>query len=166
VVWRSFEIPHWCNPCQCPAHLTKRSKKLGVENGDLGTVVKVSPVTDHIYIKLDRNDLVAIPLYDYRSVALGYALTTHKMQGKTIGNAYVLTGGGMLDRELSYVQLSRHRNEARIYFAVEESGSEIEKIAAVMSRSRQKEMAQEQRNTSVEREPLVRERDVQIEMSR
>lgn len=122
---------------------TKKSNKLGVQNGDLGTVVKVNPLTDHIYVKLDKNELVSVPLFSYRSIELGYALTTHKMQGKTIHNAYVMTGGTMLDRELSYVQMSRHRNEARLYFAVEESGQEIANIAAAMSRSRQKEMAQE-----------------------
>lgn len=122
---------------------TKNSKKLGVLNGDLGTVVKVNAATDHLYVTLDRNDLVAVPLFDYRNVELGYALTTHKMQGKTVDNAYILSGGSMLDRELSYVQMSRHRNEARLYFAVEESGKEIQNIAAVMNRSRQKEMAQE-----------------------
>jgi Ti-type conjugative transfer relaxase TraA len=124
---------------------TKNSRKLGVLNGDLGTVVKINEHTDHLYIKLDREALVSIPLFSYRSVELGYARTTHKMQGKTVGNAYVLSGGSMVDRELSYVQVSRHRNEARLYFSVEESGTEIQKIAAVMSRSRQKEIAQEQR---------------------
>jgi Ti-type conjugative transfer relaxase TraA len=124
---------------------TKNSKKLGVLNGDVGTVVKVSAATDHLYVTLDRNDLVAVPLFDYRNVELGYALTTHKMQGKTVENAYILSGGSMLDRELSYVQMSRHRNEARLYFAVEESGKEIQNIASIMSHSRQKEIAQEVR---------------------
>jgi conjugative relaxase-like TrwC/TraI family protein len=124
---------------------TKNSGKIGVLNGDLGTVVKVNPVTDHIYIKLDRNDLVAVPLFNYRSVELGYARTTHKMQGKTVDSAYVLTGGAMLDREMSYVQMSRQRSDARLYFAVEESGREIQTIAAIMNRSRQKEIAQEKR---------------------
>jgi len=124
---------------------TKKSNKMGVENGDLGTVIKLNPSTDHLYVKLDRNELVAVPLFQYRSLELGYALTTHKMQGQTIHNAYVMSGGTMVDRELTYVQMSRHRNEARLYFAVEESGSEIANIAAVMSRSRQKEIAQEVR---------------------
>lgn len=145
---------------------TKNSKKLGVLNGDLGTVVKVNPVTDHLYVTLDRNDLVAIPLFNYQNVELGYALTTHKMQGKTVDNAYVLTGGSMLDRELSYVQMSRHRNEARLYFAIEESGREIEKIATVMSHSRMKEIAQEQRREPVERSNIIREQEVKIELSR
>ncbi len=131
---------------------TKNSKKLGVLNGDFGTVVKLNPVTDHIYVKLDRNDLVAVPLYDYRSIEIGYARTAHKMQGKSIERAFVLTGGSMLDREMSYVQASRHRDGARLYFAVEESGQEIERIAAVMNRSRQKEIAQEVR-PDYQREP-------------
>jgi Ti-type conjugative transfer relaxase TraA len=122
---------------------TKKSNKMGVQNGDLGTVIKVNPLTDHLYVKLDQNDLVAVPLFQYRSLELGYALTTHKMQGQTINNAYVMSGGTMVDRELTYVQMSRHRNEARLYFAVEESGREIANIAAVMNQSRQKEIAQE-----------------------
>ena len=135
---------------------TKNSKKYGVLNGDLGTVIKVNPKTDHLYVTLDRNELIAVPLFDYRSVELGYALTTHKMQGKTIESAYVLSGGTMLDRELSYVQMSRHRKEARLYFAVEESGREIETIAKTMNRSRQKEMAQEVRQEKERGRELTR----------
>jgi len=68
----------------------------------------------------------------------------------------------MLDCEMTYVQTSRHRSDARLYFAVEESGSEIREIAATMSRSRQKELAQEQRR-AVE---AGRERTREIEIQR
>jgi hypothetical protein len=56
----------------------------------------------------------------------------------------------MQDREISYVQMSRHRDVAHIYAAVEDVGNSIKKMAELMNRSRQKELAQEKR---IELEP-------------
>jgi hypothetical protein len=92
---------------------------------------------------MDAGDLRVISLERYDKVQLGYAFTTHSLQGDTREASYVLVGGSMQDRELSYVQMSRHRGEAHIYAATEEVGNSLETMADVMSRSRQKEIAQE-----------------------
>ena len=63
----------------------------------------------------------------------------------------------MQDRELSYVQMSRHRGEAHIYAATEEVGNSLETMADVMSRSRQKEIAQEKREEVLQIAPAAKQ---------
>ena len=44
----------------------------------------------------------------------GYACTIHKSQGATVDHAYVL-GSNTMDHHLSYVAMTRHRDEMRLY---------------------------------------------------
>ena len=55
----------------------------------------------------------------------------------------------MQDRELSYIQMSRHRAEAHIFTSIEDAGNSLETLAEVMNRSRQKELAQEKREQGI-----------------
>jgi conjugative relaxase-like TrwC/TraI family protein len=48
-------------------------------------------------------------------IRLAYAFTTHKLQGATLDNTYVALGDSMTDREMAYVQGSRHRQALRLY---------------------------------------------------
>ena len=50
----------------------------------------------------------------YAAFDHGYACTIHKSQGATVNNAYVL-GSGTMDHHLSYVAMTRHRDEMRLY---------------------------------------------------
>ena len=45
---------------------------------------------------------------------LGWALTIHKSQGATIDRAYIL-GSATMDRHLTYVAMTRHKLDARLY---------------------------------------------------
>lgn len=120
---------------------TKNNKAHGVHNGDLGTIVRVSPVTGDVVVKLDGGERVIIPTRSYENIDLGYAITTHKGQGKTVEKAFILAGGSMQDRELSYVQMSRTRGETRIYTERADAGDTITELSREMNKSRQKEMA-------------------------
>jgi ATP-dependent exoDNAse (exonuclease V) alpha subunit len=88
-------------------------------------------------------DFVHVPLKSYKSLQLGYALTTHKGQGTTVDNAYLLVGGKMQDRELSYVQASRARISTRIYTDRHEAGKELAGLVKQMTKSREKILAHE-----------------------
>ena len=59
-------------------------------------------------VRLDDSQRVTLNLKDYQDVKLGYALTTHKAQGATVDHSYVLVGGRMQGRELSYVDQRGH----------------------------------------------------------
>ena len=120
---------------------TKNSGPRGVKNGQLGTITHVDCLSRSLYVKLDNKRKVIIPTLLYRHIQLGYAVTTHKSQGMTADNAYILTDTSMQDKELSYVQASRARDTTRIFTTKVEAGEDLAELAQVMSRSRQKELA-------------------------
>ncbi len=122
---------------------------LGVQNGSLGTVEKINVLDRALTVALDTGERRTIPLNRYKDITLGYAVTTHKAQGATAESAYVLAGGTMQDRELSYVQASRARGTTRFYAERAEVGNPIADLVGQMARSRQKELAV----TLLERQP-------------
>jgi Ti-type conjugative transfer relaxase TraA len=122
---------------------TRNKKPLGVRNGDLGTVKEVDPFRQVLTVSLDSGERVKVPLSSYEHIQLGYAVTTHKAQGATVERAYILAGGSMQDRELSYVQMSRSKGQTKIYTERAEVGDTIAELSKTMSRSRQKELAQD-----------------------
>ncbi|RVM17907.1 Ti-type conjugative transfer relaxase TraA [Sinorhizobium meliloti] len=97
----------------------ENSRDLGVKNGMLGTVQSVEPHA--IQVQLDGNArgtdgprIVDVPENDYQAVDHGYATTIHKNQGATVDRAFVLASGTM-DRHLTYVAMTRHRDGAQLY---------------------------------------------------
>jgi conjugative relaxase-like TrwC/TraI family protein len=122
---------------------TKNKKTLGVRNGEFGTVREIDVMNQTIKVLLDNGNRVKIWLPSYDSIQLGYAVTTHKAQGVTVDRSYILAGGSMQDRELSYVQMSRSRTQTKIYTERAEVGDTIAELAKTMSHTRQKDIAQE-----------------------
>ena len=120
---------------------TRNSKRYGVQNGSLATVTEVDVKRQILTVKLDQGKLVLVPVKDYGHLKLGYALTTHKSQGATTENAYVLLGGPFQDRELSYVQASRARGSTRFFVDRLEAGEDLDELCKQIERSRQKDLA-------------------------
>ena len=127
---------------------TKNHSRLGVENGRVGTVTSVSESLSSITVVLDgvgNEDARTrtFTLKQYPHLQLGYAVTTHKAQGVTTENAYVLTDEAMQDKEFSYVQASRARERTRFYTTEDEAGEELSELSKRMATSREKELALE-----------------------
>lgn len=91
----------------------RNNKYLGVKNGTLGHVERIS--STQILIKTDDGNKINLYGSDYEHVSHGYAVTTHKSQGVTVQNSFILNSGAMASSELSYVQMSRHKNEAHLF---------------------------------------------------
>jgi conjugative relaxase-like TrwC/TraI family protein len=121
----------------------RRSKLLGVENRDLGTLVSVDFEKRWAVVRLDRGETVKVYFkhYGHENLTLAYAHTTHAGQGQTCENAYLLTGGQMTDLHSAYVQGSRARGTTRWFTDVNEAGDDLTDLARQMSRSRQKDLA-------------------------
>jgi ATP-dependent exoDNAse (exonuclease V) alpha subunit len=134
---------------------TRNSKRYGVQNGSLGTVIQVDVRHECLTVKLDGGRLALISVKDYPHLQLGYALTVHKAQGITTQDAYVLLGGPSQDRELSYVQASRARGDTRFFVNKLEGGEEFRELHKEIERSRQKELAHD----LLEREECKRRRE-------
>lgn len=120
---------------------TRNSKSVGVKNGSLGTLVVADPALQALRVRLDAGRDVVVPLQTYDHLKLGYAVTTHKGQGVTVDHSYVLAGGPMADRELSYVQLSRARHTTRVFVDRTEAGEHLKDLVQSMTKSRQKDLA-------------------------
>jgi hypothetical protein len=91
--------------------------RLGVLNGDLGTVVSVDPDGGTLTVQLDRDpETRSLPVWylDQGQVDYGYALTGHKAQGVTTDRTFVIVEG-TTDREWAYVAMSRGRQNNTLY---------------------------------------------------
>ena len=146
--------------------ITRRSPIHRVENGDVGTVIAIDNTRGVMTVDVEgeKSRRVHIPYRTFTDVRLGYAATTHKFQGATAEKCYVLAGGDMQDRELSYVQLSRARGETRIYIEESELKDTVAELAARMDRSRQKDLAVEVQEPRQERvQERAQERELTLE---
>ncbi|WP_206533520.1 Ti-type conjugative transfer relaxase TraA [Mesorhizobium sp. M5C.F.Cr.IN.023.01.1.1] len=114
----------------------ENSRDLGVKNGMLATIEHVQAerpgAGPRIIAQLDgRNgDSVSIPMDTYQAIDHGYATTIHKNQGATVDRAFVLASGTM-DRHLTYVAMTRHRDGVQLYadrqeFADRKAGKLVE----------------------------------------
>ena len=137
----------------------RNDRTLGVVNGDFGIVedVVVTPILGRtrLLVRLDREETGKLP-FGRRTPAplrvtvadpaetqlrLAYAVTTHKAQGATVDRSFVLAGGWMQDRELSYVQMSRAREKTWVFTSESDAGEDLCMLTAAMSRTRAKTLA-------------------------
>ena len=118
----------------------ENNRELGVNNGMLGTVELAED--DRLLVRLDspsgpgRGRAVSVSMADYAAVDHGYATTIHKAQGATMDRAYVLASGTM-DRHLTYVAMTRHRDGVTLY-ADREEFSNVAALSSRLSRSQAK----------------------------
>lgn len=98
----------------------KNEASLGVKNGMLARVVNASAgrIVTAIGEGDDRREVVVEQRF-YANVDHGYATTVHKSQGATVDSVKVLASR-TLDRHLTYVALTRHRDDAKLYVGLSE----------------------------------------------
>jgi len=119
----------------------ENNRDLGVKNGMLGTVERAEP--DRLEVRLDTakgpgtGRSVSVSMADYAAVDHGYATTIHKAQGVTVDRTYVLASGAM-DRHLTYVSMTRHRDEVALYAGRDEF-KDVDALSARLSRAGLKE---------------------------
>lgn len=98
---------------------TRNDATLGVRNGMLGTVQTVGE--RQLVVDLDadetgkRRKLTFSP-NEFPSVDHGFAVSIHRSQGCTVDHSFVLSSQ-TLDKNLTYVALTRHRHETGFYTA-------------------------------------------------
>ncbi|HEX8419862.1 MAG TPA: Ti-type conjugative transfer relaxase TraA [Sphingomonas sp.] len=115
----------------------RNERSLGVKNGTLGTIERVSP--EGMTVRLDGGQRIAFEAKDYAHVDHGYAATFHKAQGVTVDRAHVLATPGM-DRHSAYVGMSRHRDDVQLHYGRDDFADQRELVRA-LSRDRGKDMA-------------------------
>ncbi|WP_058602474.1 Ti-type conjugative transfer relaxase TraA [Aureimonas ureilytica] len=95
----------------------ENDRTLGVRNGSIGHVESVG--SKGLVVSLpDRAEPVAITREGYNNIDHGYAMTIHKSQGSTYDRVHVVAGA-MMDAQLSYVSLSRHREDVTFHIPLD-----------------------------------------------
>ncbi|PVE61919.1 Ti-type conjugative transfer relaxase TraA, partial [Agrobacterium tumefaciens] len=137
--------------------LLENNRDLGVKNGMLGTVEAVEP--NGLHLRLDassggQNNVrqLALPVKDYQSFDHGYATTIHKAQGATVDRAFVMASSTM-DRHLTYVAMTRHRDAVTLYAGRDEL-KDMKEMVASMGRSGVKETTLDYEQVFAERRGL------------
>lgn len=115
---------------------TRNDKGLGVQNGTLGHVSRLTP-GGAFHVVLDDGRTVAFEARTYGHIAPGYATTIHKAQGQTVDRAYVLASD-RFNAHLAYVALSRHRESVALFYGRDQLANERD-LVRVCSRQRPKD---------------------------
>jgi hypothetical protein len=123
----------------------------------LATLESVS--RDRLVARLDDGRRVAWNPREYESIAHGYAVTIHKSQGATVDRTYVMADERM-NRNVSYVALTRHREELHVY-ADRATFPDREQLDRALSRAEAKDLARDYGVAALERQaeriaPLLR----------
>ncbi len=91
----------------------ENDRQLGVRNGTVGVVEEI--VEGRLSVSVpDRAEPVTVSRDGYNNIDHGYATTIHKSQGATHDRVHVVASG-MMDAQLTYVALSRHREEVTMH---------------------------------------------------
>jgi len=98
---------------------TRNDHTLGVRNGMLGTVKTAGP--RQLIVDLDPNEAgerrkLTFAPQDFPAIDHGFAVSIHRSQGCTVDRSFVLSSQ-TLDRNLTYVALTRHKKETGFYAA-------------------------------------------------
>jgi conjugative relaxase-like TrwC/TraI family protein len=140
---------------------TGKSKDIGVIKGDSGTVTAIRGSL--LTVRLDTNKTVKVPTASFQDVRLGYSITTHRSQGATVDNVLIMAGPSWINRELSYVQASRARNEIHLFCDEKTAGIDQKNLIRRMNRTERKGTISEAIQTRRER---IEERDAKRDEQR
>jgi len=94
----------------------RNDSALGVKNGMIGRIVEAT--AGRIIVATgegDQSRRVTANQGVYRNIDHGYATTIHKSQGTTVDRIKVLASLS-LDRHLTYVAMTRHREDLAVYY--------------------------------------------------
>ncbi|NTJ11742.1 Ti-type conjugative transfer relaxase TraA [Rhizobium lusitanum] len=131
----------------------KNEGSLGVKNGMIGHVVEAVP--NRIIAVVgdgDQRRAVTVEQRFYNNLDHGYATTIHKSQGATVDSVKVLASLS-LDRHLTYVAMTRHRRDLRLYYGYR-SFSFNGGLTEVLSRKNAKETTLDYERGKLYREAL------------
>ena len=117
--------------------ITKKNRKLGLENGDQGEVIAIRKgvFREQVAVRLDgekHTRIISVRTLlgtEFDHLRLAYCTTIHRVQGQSVDHGLYLISGRMTDRELSYVAASRHRKTLSLYADENECGIALTNLA-------------------------------------
>ncbi len=131
----------------------KNEGSLGVKNGMLAKVVQAGPGRIVAVIgEGERRRQIAVEQRFYNNVDYGYATTVHKAQGATVDRVKLLASLS-LDRHLTYVAMTRHREDLSVYYG-RRSFTKAGGLIELLSRTNVKETTLDYAQSSPYRQAL------------
>jgi ATP-dependent exoDNAse (exonuclease V) alpha subunit len=120
--------------------LTRNDYNLDVRNGQRGIVENITS-KGIINAVLDNGQKKEINVQKYNHIEYGWATTTHKAQGMTVDRAFVygFANESMASQQATYVQISRAREETKLFIVAGERGVEREGMSVKMDAQHQEE---------------------------
>ena len=120
----------------------RNSRALGVKNGQLGTLeswaMDMRSGKLNLSVRMDGGAVVSFDPAQYGHLESGFGLSVHKAQGVTANCVSVLLmNDQMVDQQLSYVAISRHRERLRVFVP----NSMQDELGRGLARSREKGLA-------------------------
>ncbi len=114
----------------CRLQLTNNLRPQKLANGDVVTLEKISGGGTKLLVRTgDQRKLwLDMANTEHRCLRLGYALTAHAAQGKTVDRvfAHLPSGSTLSNQRTTYVCISRAREEARVFTdSVEKLSAEL-----------------------------------------
>ncbi|AQS65456.1 MULTISPECIES: Ti-type conjugative transfer relaxase TraA [Rhizobium/Agrobacterium group] len=131
----------------------KNEGSLGVKNGMLAKVLKAAP--GRVVAEVGEGEhrrQVTIEQRFYNNLDHGYATTIHKSQGATVDRVKVLASLS-LDRHLTYVAMTRHREDLAVYYG-SRSFAKSGGLIPILSRRNAKETTLDYEQASFYRQAL------------
>ncbi|KWV49110.1 Dtr system oriT relaxase [Rhizobium altiplani] len=116
----------------------KNESSLGIKNGMLAKVLEAAP--GRIVAEVgegEHRSQVTVEQRFYANLDHGYATTIHKSQGATVDRVKVLASLS-LDRHLTYVAMTRHREDLGLYYG-RRSFAKVGGLIPILSRRQAKE---------------------------
>ena len=111
---------------------TATAKRLGLFNGNAGTITALDTATGRVTARLDSGRAVAWQVAEFDGFRHGYAGTIYKGQGKTLDHTYLLHGKHWRAAS-SYVALTRQRLGAQV-FVSRQVAQNVGQLARQMAR--------------------------------
>lgn len=110
----------------------KNNRNLDVQNGLCGTITEIKPAingdTRFLTVKSDTGKEIKVDLFRYSHLDYAYAVTVYKSQGSTVDQVFMRASAD-IDRESTYVAMSRQRIKAKLYAAYEDFKEDFFELA-------------------------------------
>jgi len=117
---------------------TDTAKKLGIHNGNAGTITGLDAATGQVWVRMDApagkegRTVTWSAADEFEGFRHGYAGTIYKGQGKTLDHTYLLHTHHWR-AAASYVALTRQRESAQVFVATE-TARDAQQLARQMAR--------------------------------
>ncbi len=127
---------------------TRNNYDLDVRNGQRGMVEQIHK-DNTIDVTLDNGEKREVNLQEYNHLDYGWASTTYKAQGATVERAQVFgySKESMTSQQNTYVQISRAREETKLYVVAGERGLEREGVSEKLEKTERLEVLNEMKKS-------------------